>query len=211
MIDPWKTFYIRGMPVPWHQIAEYWESLLERNPQKAKAFGDPYWSEKACWKIASEILSPYINGVGGTPISISDWENPNLEEPKVETNRGVVLKDDIDWLDQSDVFKRALEELEQKHKKEREKQEEAANFWRTQKENPKATPPPPEPVEEVSIEWRKVLQISSDSVVTEDIIKRAFRKRALQCHPDKGGSEKLMKELLHARDLAYYYLGMDPP
>jgi hypothetical protein len=211
MIDQSKTFYIRGIAVPWYQISDYWQKMRETNPQKARAFGDPEFSEVACWNLASDMLKPYINGVGAKPITINDWENPNLEKPKVETNRGMVLAEDIDWLDQTDVFKKALEEVEKKHKEERQKQEEAANAWRKQKDAPNKSAPPPPKVEEVPLEWRKVLQISSDSQVTEDIIKKAFRRRALVCHPDKGGSEKLMKELLRARDLAYYFLELDPP
>jgi curved DNA-binding protein CbpA len=44
-----------------------------------------------------------------------------------------------------------------------------------------------------------------------DIIGRAFRKRAMVCHPDRGGSAEKIQELLRARDMAYYFIGMDPP
>lgn len=40
-----------------------------------------------------------------------------------------------------------------------------------------------------------------EKTATEDQIKKAFRKKALKCHPDKGGDPDVFKEMTHAYEI----------
>ena len=51
--------------------------------------------------------------------------------------------------------------------------------------------------------WRKVLGIPDDAPLSEDVIQSAYRKRAMELHPDKGGSHDAMAALNDARQRAY--------
>lgn len=48
------------------------------------------------------------------------------------------------------------------------------------------------------IEWWKVLEVSRDA--TADEIRQRFRAKAMDAHPDKGGTASAMAELTRARD-----------
>ena len=77
----------------------------------------------------------------------------------------------------------------------------AENFKSTQGTSHQRTTPPPSP-----LDWRKTLGVSPDEQDL-NIIKRAYRKKASQAHPDKGGSEKEMAMLNAAMSLARKSLG----
>lgn len=45
----------------------------------------------------------------------------------------------------------------------------------------------------------KILELSKGC--TEEEVKRAFRKKSMQCHPDKGGSANAFRQITTARDV----------
>jgi hypothetical protein len=50
--------------------------------------------------------------------------------------------------------------------------------------------------------WRDVLELRDQISVNRDHVEEAYRRLALERHPDKGGSEDMMAELNAARDQA---------
>jgi hypothetical protein len=57
------------------------------------------------------------------------------------------------------------------------------------------------------IDWRRVLCVAPDDVLSEELIRMAHRSLALTRHPDRGGSDAQMATLNLARDLALAEIG----
>jgi hypothetical protein len=58
-----------------------------------------------------------------------------------------------------------------------------------------------------AVDWRGVLGFSPGEAVTLDTVKSVFRGMALRGHPDRGGSDEVMKRLNVAMDAAEKELG----
>jgi hypothetical protein len=67
---------------------------------------------------------------------------------------------------------------------------------------------PEEPEDEGPPGWNPwaVLGLHPEDA-TPETVKRAFRARALKCHPDQGGSAERFKELKRAHDAALKLVG----
>lgn len=50
--------------------------------------------------------------------------------------------------------------------------------------------------------WKELLGFSPNDVITKDQMVKAFRKKAMEAHPDRGGSEQNMSDLIDARNQA---------
>ena len=48
--------------------------------------------------------------------------------------------------------------------------------------------------------WKVKLAIPSGAKITTEVISDCFRRMAHKCHSDRGGNDRLMKELLKARE-----------
>ncbi len=216
MIEQERTFYVNGVPITWHEIYDWWNKLRSTDPNKAKSIGDPYYQENTCWYIANKIVEEIELKIHGR---ISNNFKPGPEDVKQKDTYVVKRIDDVDvdWRDQSAVFKKALEDAEKKYKeriqaeKNKKAQEEYEKYRHQQarqKQKSESSPPPPKPVE---LDWREILGISYGITVTENMIKTKFWKMAKICHPDMGGSNEKMDKLFRARDLAYKAIGLNPP
>lgn len=214
MIDEFSTFYVNGFAISWAEIREYWENLRIKDQTAADRIGDPSYSEHACKEIAKILVHELID-VGYFKADFLEVQNGYERDSTYKSTPNVVstVHEDIAGVDftgdTDDVIKKAFEELEKKHKEERKKQEERVKFWKEQKSNyvPLPVEKPKEP-----IQWRKVLGLPTGIILTEEVIKRYFRKAALKKHPDiNGGNVELFRELMEARDLAYAWIGLDPP
>lgn len=53
-----------------------------------------------------------------------------------------------------------------------------------------------------AIDWRQVLELHRESVITRAMIEAAYRRLARERHPDIGGSDRMMADLNAARDAA---------
>lgn len=232
MISQDKCYYLDGFTIPWFQIYDEWQKIRESDPRLAKAIGDPSFSDKACRLIAAEIANQLNRKLGRPIIKPEEFEDNDGDYNTLGKRKNTITvkpKDevDVDWRDQSSVFTKAMEDIEKKHKEERKRQEDAAKFWKEQEEsrkyqqqkqkeyqqNYKKQQPPiqPKPIVPQEPDFRYVLNIEKTVVLTEEVVKIAFRKQVMIHHPDKGGKAEKFKELLSARDKAYYYLGLNPP
>jgi len=234
VIEQERIFYVRGIPVTWHEINDWWTKLREKDKNKALSYGDPYFNEKTCWKIANHIVNEIeikihghiSNNYGGH--EGYDEHNENPQPKKAESHAVQSLGDyvDVDWHDASAVFKKAMEDAERKYKEKTKLEEEERKAreydkWRheellrrarDEKYNKQQTaPPPPIPEKPKDIPWRDVLKIPYGMRIEERMVKLYFRRQALVCHPDRGGSNKQMEELFRARDAAYRELGLPLP
>jgi hypothetical protein len=216
-VDETKIFYVDGIPVAFPFIIQWWDEYCNRVPIRQRTIQDPHMSEKACWHIANTIVNDMRRKIGGE--FSSTYRPPKDETPHStlgERNRNIstFVEDPdtagIDWLN-DDVIAKAFDILEEKWKKKRneeiQKQKERANFWQNQQNSKHNTSPPKDQV----FNWRQILGFAENEVVTEELIKKKYRKEAMKRHPDKGGTEKLINDLFNARDLAYRFLGKDPP
>ena len=217
-VDETKIFYIDGIPVAYPFIIEWWDDYCNKVPIRKRQIIDPHMSEKACYFIANIIVTEMRKKIGGN--FSSTFTPPKDETPhnsfgthKVSTYVEDPETAGIDWLN-DDVISKAFNILEERWKKKREeeqkKQQERIDFWKKQESKQYTAPPPiAKPVQ--IFNWRLVLGIGQYEVITEKLIKVKYRKEALKRHPDTGGSEQLMYELFIARDLAYRFIGKDPP
>jgi hypothetical protein len=215
-VDETKIFYVDGIPVAFPFIIQWWDEYCNRVPIRQRTIQDPHMSEKACWFIANTIVNDMRRKIGG---EFSSTFTPPKEDKHINSlnskNVSTYVEDPetagIDWLN-DDVISKAFGILEERWKKKREedarKQQERANFWQNQQTRKEYSPPT---VKEPISNWRKVLGFGENEVVTEDLIKKKYRKEAMKRHPDKGGTEQLINELFNARDLAYRFIGKDPP
>lgn len=215
-VDETKIFYIDGIPVAFPYIMEWWESRFNNVPVNRRSIPDPRTSEKVCLHIANLIVGDMRKKIGGD-FAYTYTSTTQLSEEKSPRNALSSFVNDpetagIDWIG-DDVIDKAFKILEERWKKQKEeetrKRQEQINFWKKQQTNKQYSPPPP-PKEPV-FSWRIVLGFGVNEVVTEEEIKKRYRKEAFKRHPDRGGTDALINELFKARDLAYRFLGKDPP
>ena len=208
------------------QSEELWESLNKEEkkliiklPKNSKCLPDPYYDEKVCWFIAAEIVKEIQK-----PLKQKIFDTRVVEDPQpLKSNKNAIKKADY-WNDgchvyegnivngdTGDVIRKSLEALEKKYKEEAEllrKEREAEKLRQQTRTN---VPPPiqQKPVEK-PFEFRKILNIPNSSTLSLDIIKKAYRREAMNRHPDRGGSIERMMELFKARDYACHSIGIDP-
>lgn len=214
-VDETTTFWTDGIPITFYEIMDWYENYCRTVPRNKRKVSDPHFDEKTCYMIA-KLLVKGMNDKLGIRIGNNYFGNDDAEKelnPAVKNTISTFVNDPetagLDWFDQDAVMKKALGAMEKKYKEEQKRQQEAADFWKKQHQAPPPLQPPkPAPV----FNWRKVLGFGPNEVVNEDTIKRYYRKEAMKRHPDKkGGSAALIIELFKARDLAYRFIGKDPP
>lgn len=205
-VDQTQAFIIGGLPILYSQIEEWYENYKNTTPKNKISIPDPYYSEKACWFIA-KIIVDKINKKSNSQI----FPTTDVEQRITPVEKTSLIKsneNDYIYGSTEDVIKKAFEELERKFKLKQEqiKQNEElrrsknADFWKSQPvEKPK--------VSEKS--FREILGLDRNIILTEKVIKSAYYKQAIKCHPDTGGSDAKFKELLDARDLAYKSIGKE--
>ena len=204
MISQEKTFYFQGIPITWYEIDDWIRTLKSKNPTLARTYGDPYYSESACYKIAEQIVKEIEEKIG------SKYGNTFFtEKKKVVEEEPLTISRDIDWHDQQAVIKAAITAKLEKQKQEQKRQEDSIHFWKKAQQKT-YTPPAPVKVKK-SVNWKEILNIVNEPNITEGVIKKAFWKEAKIRHPDHGGTREKFEELMEARDLAYYSIGMTPP
>ena len=214
-VDETKIYYIDGIPVAFPYIVEWWEEYSNKVPFRQRKFRDPHYSEKDCLAIANQIVKEMRDKMGDKKFGYTYDGGYSDNNPKKTNTTSVMVGDyddrDIDWLNNDDVIKKSFEALEkswkEKQKEEQRLQQERANFWKNHQKHYTAPPPKPEPV----FNWRTVLGISENEKLTEELIKKKYRKEAMKRHPDHGGTSEKLNELFKARDIAYVFIGKEPP
>lgn len=215
-VDQSKTFYVGGFPITYYQIEHWYDKYKNKTPKHLRKINDPYFSEDSCLFIAKQIINEAQEKLDNKIFDINDVQVQ-------KTKQNVLVKsdywDDFDMFDTDMVIKKSFEEMERKYKEEIERQKEElkykqemerlrqqqnANFWSKQQ-----VPPPKPPEKEEEFDWRKVLNIPYNITITEDIIKKSYRKQAFYRHPDKGGSIQKMQELFKAKDIALKTIGIE--
>jgi hypothetical protein len=56
----------------------------------------------------------------------------------------------------------------------------------------------PQPAETNPMDWYAILELSKNRIITETDIKEAYRKKAMVCHPDRGGNPQEFARLHNA-------------
>ena len=219
-VDDSNIWYVSGFPVSFHMILEWWEKYCLNTPKNKRYIGDPHFSDKICKQISAIIVQEMQSKVSGhalfgSPYTTSETTG-NIQIQAHNTVSTWLNGDDpetagVDWHDQDIVLKTALETAERQWKErqaaDRKAQQERANFWQNQKKNTHIQPPKPIPV----FNWRAVLGFTAFDIITEESIKKKYRKEAMKRHPDRGGTSELINELFKARDDAYRFIGKDLP
>lgn len=236
MIDQSQVFFVKGFSVSWHDVYQYWQDTRIRNPQLFRRLGDPYFDKTTCIFIANLIVGDIQKKLGNdfTFSVVSDTKNVEQVADPFANQRQVSISNHVDWGSIDDIFKKAVNDLEEEHKNKREerkkKQEDEDrrkwNEWheKVRKENEKLNQeeakerakqyqqrPPPPPAPSTEIKWREILGFGLYEPINEELIKRNFRKQIMIRHPDRGGSIEKTNELMVARDEAYKFLGLPLP
>lgn len=219
-VDETKIFYVNGIPITFPSIVEWWERYSEKVPFRQRQFKDPHTDETACWSIAKAIVKELEDKIGSN-FGYTFSGNEEDVRPVNDTSRISSYVEDpetagLDWLNHNDVVNKAFEILEKKWKEKREAelkaQQARANFWQNQQNKKQQNQyiPKPEPIQK-PFNWKHVLGFKEYDPITEETIKKNYRKEALKRHPDHGGTSEQINELFKARDLAYISIGKQPP
>ena len=219
-VDETKIFYVNGIPVTFPSIVEWWEQYSNKVPFRQRRFRDPHMDERACWEIANAIVKELQDKIGGNfgyTFSGSDEKETKVEQSSVLSSH---LEDPdtagLDWLNHNDVVNKAFEILEKKWREKREEEnrlrEERAKFWNYQQQKNKQQKSEYDfSVHPKPFNWRTVLGFTETDAITEEAIKKNYRKEAMKRHPDHGGTSEQINELFKARDAAYIFIGKQPP
>lgn len=220
-VDETKIFYVNGIPITFASIVEWWERYSEKVPFRQRQFKEPHTDENACWAIARAIVKELQDKIGGN--FGYTFEGADESEPKNTQKSSSFISSHVedpetaglDWLNHNDVVNKAFEILEKRWKEKREAeikaQQERAKFWQNQQsQQHNQYVPKPEPIQK-SFNWKHVLGFKEYDLITEDTIKKNYRREAMKRHPDHGGTSEQINELFKARDMAYIFIGKQPP
>lgn len=142
-------------------------------------------------KIQNDDLREYTDDVD---VRRRSYEKPYVMPPRPPDLQPIPNIDPTKI--QGGLFSYAMKQAEEKLRREKEAQERYRRWQQQQAELNKPKPPPPKP------SWRKTLGLSEDAKITKEELNKIFRDLAKIHHPDVGGSEQKMKEIIEARNQA---------
>lgn len=183
--------------------------MLVKNKELADKIGDPYKSEKVCERIAHIIYQEMVNKIyKGIGVDIDEELKRRKMQEEMERSRPK-RKQFSPRMTQEEVFyhntkwssQSTFNNIMQWAKKKAHEKQYGVPPPKQEQQKPLSPPPPPK------IDWKKILQLPEDKPVTEKLIKVYFRKLSRKYHPDLGGDEEKMKELIEARNEAFKEIG----
>lgn len=207
--DQYQTFYVGGLPILYSQIENWYSEYCSRTPKHLRTIPDPYYSEKSAWFIAQSIVNDINKKVNTNFFDVESIEKQ--DKPKSSIIKTENSVDDFIFYDMDKVIENAFKEKERIFKERQEeivKQKKLQEELKKQFQYQKTYVPPPPPKPKIERSFREVLQIPSGIVLTKEIIKKAYFKQALKCHPDHGGTDEQFQELIDARDKAELSIDM---
>jgi hypothetical protein len=190
--DKHRVYTVNGVDITWWEISGYYDELRNNNKKEADKVGDPYYNENACLRIAKMIVDEMENKI------YKKRHQNYIGSMREQKELPSYNFDSLDWYDMDKVIKKAQQDIEHRDREEKRAYEE--DMKNNKRHAPPLTPP-------IKVDWRKVLGIKEYNV-DEKTVKDAFRKMAMKCHPDHGGSDAQMKEIFAARKTAYEELGI---
>jgi hypothetical protein len=202
------VLYIDGFTVTYDMILQKYEEIERNNYHLFRRLGNPEYDVNTRNYLAIEIVNNIRVKMGLNRVDENAIENK--EEFSKRNNQLSEVVDNtkfwggINWLDQDHVFKKALEDLENKIKEQEKIRLQSLN------EKKSYNYEPPKPKEEIKDEtFQEILQIDTLVNLTEEKIKKCYYKLAKIYHPDlNGGSEEKMKKIIEAKDKALMFIGV---